>query len=102
MIAHLLAHAGEHHESATEAAAHAAQDPAVLWVILVLTPIVIAFFTHTIAKLKLFDSLLFISLFLIIFSVYTYQDPGLHTLIALATGFGIVFVTAIFGLASQK
>lgn len=103
MIASIFfAHAGEHHESATEAAAHLGQDPVILWIILLLAPIAIAFFTHTIFKLKLFSTLLWISFFLILFSVYSYQDPGAHTLIALAGGFGIVFATAILGLASQK
>lgn len=98
----LLAHAGEHHESTAEAAAHISQDSTLLWSILLLVPVVIAFFTHTIFKIKLFNTLLWISFFLIAFSVYTYQDPQTYTLIALAGGFGIVFVTAILGLASDK
>lgn len=102
MLTSLFAHAGEHHETAAEAAAHAGQDHAMLWIILLLAPIVIAFFTHTIFKLRLFNTLLWVSFFLIAFSVYSYQDPGPHTVISLAGGFGIVFITAILGLASDQ
>lgn len=98
----LFAHAGEHHETAAEAAAHASQSSLLLWIILLLTPVVIAFFTHTIFKMKLFNTLLWVSFFLIAFSVYSYQDPGMHTVIALGGGFGIVFATAILGLASDR
>lgn len=78
-----------------------AQDKALLWIILVFTPIVIAFLMHNILKWKLLNTLLAISIFLIAYSVYTYQDPGIHTFISLASGFGIVFVTSILKLASE-
>lgn len=96
-----FAHAGEDHETAAEAAAHAAQDPLLLWIILLLVPVVIAFFAHTVFKFKLLNTLLLISVFLIAYSVYSYQDPGLHTAAALASGFGIVFITAIVRLVSE-
>lgn len=98
---HLFAHAGEQHETAAEAAVHAGQDPIILWLILLLVPVVIAFFAHNIFKLKMLNTLLWISLFLIGFSVYSYQDPGPHTVVALAGGFGIVFITTILRLASE-
>lgn len=101
MITILFAHAGEKHESTTQAAAHLSQDTTVLWLILLLVPVVIAFFTHSVFKLKLLNSLLFISMFLIAFSVYTYQNPGAHTLVAMAGGFSIVFITALLRMGAE-
>jgi hypothetical protein len=97
-----FAHAGQQHETVAEAVAHTGQDPVVLWIVLLLVPVVIAFFAHNIFKLKLFNTLLWISFFLIAYSVYSYQDPGMHTVLALSGGFGIVFTTAILGLASNS
>lgn len=101
IISTFLAHAGEQHDTTTKAVLHMSQDPVLLWLILILLPIVIAFFTHTVFKMKLFNTLLWISFFLIGFSVYSYQNPGAHTIAALGSGFAIVFVTAILGLTSE-
>lgn len=100
-MVNLFSHAGEHHESVVESASHVGQDPLLLWTLLFLAPIVIAFFTHSVFKWKVLNTLLAISVFLIGYSVYTYQDPGLHTVVALGSGFGIVFITSILRLASD-
>lgn len=97
----LIAHAGEHHESTVEAATHLGQDVVILWLVLILAPIAIAFFSHTVLKLRLLNTLLWISVFLIAFSVYSYQNPGIYTAVALAGGFGIVFITTILRLISE-
>lgn len=102
MVRSFLAHAGEQHDTVEAAAAHATQNSnLVLWLILLLIPIVITFFMHNIFKTKPLNTLLGISIFLMGYSVYTYQDPGMHTFIALALGFGIVFVTSLLRFTSE-
>jgi len=102
MIIQLLAHAGEVHETVVEAAKHTAQDPRVLWLVLMLSPILIALITNYLLKLKLSTTLLSIGFFLIGFSVYSYQSPGIYTVVSLVGGFAMVFALTFFGLTAKE
>lgn len=101
MITKLLAHAGEAHETIAEATAHSAENTAVMWLILLLTPFVLVVITHIFMKQKLALSALVIGLFLIAFSVYSYQSPGVYTAVSLVTGFFLVFALMFAGLTAK-
>lgn len=107
MLAHkLLAHAGEHHETTAEAARHAASGitlstPLLFWLALIIIPLVLLLAMHAL-KLKLTTKLLVVSVFLIVFSVVSYQEPGVYSIIALSTGFGIVLLQTLAGLSAKE
>jgi heme/copper-type cytochrome/quinol oxidase subunit 2 len=102
----LFAHAGEHHETATEAAEHAAQSVTIstsllFWLALIVIPIIIALVFKA-CRAKLSTTLLVISTFLIVFSVVSYQQPGLYSVLSLSIGFAIVFLLSIIGLSAKE
>lgn len=102
----LFAHAGETHQTAAEAAQHAntgvvLSTPLLFWLGLLLIPSVLILIMHTL-KLRLSTKLLAVSVFLIIFSVVSYQHPGPYSVIALSLGFGIVFLLSILGLSAEE
>lgn len=105
MINFLLAHAGEHHETAAEAAQHASEvsvAPAtIFWLVLLVAPLFLFLGLHAL-KLQLATKLLIVSTFLIGYSVVSYQHPGIYSAIALTVGFGIVFVTSLAGLSAPE
>lgn len=106
MIYKLLAHAGETHETATEAAQHASggitlSAALLFWLGLLLIPSVLMIAMHLL-KCKITTKLLVLSVFLIIFSVVSYQHPGAYSVIALSVGFGIVFLLSIAGLSAES
>lgn len=105
MIHTLFAHAGEHHETTAEAVNHASTGIVIgttelFWLALLLVPSVLLLVLHAM-KCKLTTKLLVLSVFLITFSVVSYQHPGPYSVIALAVGFGIVFLLSIAGLSAQ-
>lgn len=102
MITYFLAHAGEVHETAAEAAQHSAQDPMILWLVLLMIPFVIAFFSHVLLKQKVTVILLANAVFLIFFSIYSYQSPGLYTVVSLVVGFVLTFALAFAGLTARE
>ena len=101
MISDILAHAGATHSTVAEATAHSASDPVVMWLILLLTPFVLVVITHIFMKQKLTVSALVTALFLITFSVYSYQSPGVYTAVSLVTGFFLVFALMFAGLTAK-
>lgn len=101
MITQLLAHAGEAHETVAEATAHSEASTAVMWLILLLTPFVLIVITHILMKQKFTVSALVIGLFLIAFSVYSYQSPGIYTAVSLVAGFFLVFILMFAGLTAK-
>lgn len=101
MISQLLAHAGEVHKTAVEATVHSASDPTVMWLVLILTPFLLIVITNVLMKQKATISALVIALFLISFSVYSYQSPGIYTAVSLVTGFFLVFGLMFAGLTAK-
>ncbi len=106
MILQLLAHAGETHQTATEAAQHASggltiSTPLLFWLAIIVIPSVLVLVMH-IFKLRLTTKLLALSIFLIVFSVVSYQHPGAYSVIALSVGFAIVFLLSIAGLSAKE
>ncbi len=100
-----LAHAGhDHAEEAVKASRFSdlLAQPLFLWSALVVGVLLIALFAQYVFKLQLTTTLLVISVFLIIFSVFTYQSPGIYTAVALSVGFGLVLVTTLLGLSSKS
>ncbi len=102
MITQFLAHAGEAHETAAEAAAHNATDPSIMWLVLILTPFLLIVITHIFMKRKVTVSALVIALFLITFSIYSYQSPGMYTAVSLVAGFFLVFALMFAGLTAKN
>lgn len=106
MILKLLSHAGEHHETISEAVKHSTQteplatSSLVYWLVLVGMPILLLF-TLKLFKAKIPVILLLISTFLIIYSVWSYQQPGIYSAVALSVGFCIVLVQTIIGLTNK-
>lgn len=100
-----FAHAGEHHETAAEAAQHAAgitiTPAAIFWFVLLVAPLFLFLSLHFL-KCSLATKLLVVSSFLIGYSVVSYQHPGIYSAVALSIGFGIVLVTSIAGLMSTE
>ena len=100
----LLAHAGENHETAAEAAQHAAgftvHANALFWLILLFGSALILIVLQLI-KIQLPTKLLLLSLFLIIYSIISYQNPGLYSAISLSLGFGIILFLSLAGLSKQ-
>lgn len=107
MIYRLLSHAGEHHETAAEAAKHASESTVTLsssllfWVVLLLGPIIIWAILSAI-KIKIPVKLLAVSTFLIIFSIISYQNPGIYSAVALSLGFAIVLLQTLLSLSGDK
>lgn len=101
MITSIIAHAGEAHESVVEATAHSASDPLAMWILLFLTPFILLAFTHVVLKQKVTVSALVLGVFLILYSVYSYQSPGFYTAVSLVTGFFIVFALMFAGLTKK-
>lgn len=106
MIYKLLAHAGETHETAAEAAKHASNGitistSLIFWLGLLLIPSAFLMIMHVL-KCKLTIKLLALSVFLIVFSVVSYQHPGAYSVISLSLGFGIVFLLSIAGLSAES
>jgi hypothetical protein len=101
----LFAHAGENHQTAAEAAQHASggvtlSTPVLFWLALILIPLILLIGMHLL-KFKLTTKLLVLSTFLIIYSVVSYQHPGVYSVLALTTGFSIVFLLSIAGLSAD-
>jgi hypothetical protein len=106
MIHTLFAHAGETHETAAEAAQHASTGIVIgttqlFWLTLILVPSILLLILH-VMKCKITTKLLLLSVFLILFSIVSYQHPGAYSVIALAVGFGIVFLLSIAGISSSE
>jgi hypothetical protein len=85
-----------------DAAQHTARDPKILWLVLMLAPVLIAVITHYVLKLKISTTLLSIGFFLIGYSVYSYQSPGIYTVMSLVSGFALVFALTFFGLTAKE
>lgn len=106
-ILQFLAHAGENHESASEAIQHAASGGIIIssaqlfWLALIIIPVIL-YGAMQLLKWSLNIKLLVISSFLIVFSVVSYQEPGIYSAVALASGFGIVFVQTMIGLSDSR
>ena len=101
-----FAHAGEHHETAAEAAQHADQGlvlstVALFWAALILIPLVLLLVMH-VMRIKPTLQLLILSIFFIAYSVVSYQHPGIYSALALALGFTIVFIQSMIGLSAQE
>lgn len=106
MIYAVFAHAGEHHESTVQAAEHAAQGITVntsllFWLTLIIAPIALLLILR-VCKAKASTSLLTLSIFLIIFSIISYQVPGTYSIVALSVGFAIVLLLSIAGLSANE
>lgn len=106
MNIYLLAHAGEVHETAAEAAQHESASVAlsastVFWITLIVIPIVL-FSVMQLFKMQLSTKLLVFSTFLIIFSVVSYQAPGPYSVVSLVVGFATVFTMTIIGLTKPE
>lgn len=105
MHKYYFAHAGEHHETAAEAAQHASEltisTAAVFWLVLILAPAIVYLILHLL-KVKLPNKLLILSLFLIVFSIISYQHPGAYSVIALSVGFGMVLLLTMAGLSTNQ
>lgn len=108
MIQRLLAHAGEHHETAAEASQHATQTGGVtlsssvlFWMTLIAVPLIILAIGQLL-KLQLSTKLLLVSSFLVVFSIVSYQEPGAYSIIALTVGFAIVLVQSLIGLSANE
>lgn len=103
----LLAHAGEHHESTAEAVQHAANSGIIIseallfWLTLIIVPALL-FGIMQLLKWSLPIKLLVISTFLIIYSIVSYQNPGIYSAVALSVGFGIVLLQTILGLSATE
>lgn len=100
----LLAHAGENHETAAEAAQHAAgftiHASALFWLVLLFGSALILIILQLV-KIQLPTKLLLLSFFLITYSIISYQNPGLYSAISLSLGFGIVLFLSLAGLSKQ-
>lgn len=102
-----FAHAGEHHETTAEAAQHAVNSgvtistPVLFWLALMIVPIILLGIMQLL-RWKLPTKLLVISTFLILFSVISYQAPGVYSVIALGVGFAIVLVQTMVGLSANE
>lgn len=102
-----FAHNGEVHESATEAAQHAANSGITIttatsfWLALLIIPIILLLVMNFL-KFRLTTKLLIISVFLIIYSIASYQHPRIYSAVALSVGFSIVLAQSIVGLSGKE
>ena len=106
MIKFLLAHAGEVHETTVEASRHQSSGitlstTTMFWIVLIFVPIILWGIMHFL-KLALSTKLLVLSTFLIIFSVASYQAPGVYSVISLVIGVATVFILTIVGLSQPE
>ena len=106
MIHTLFAHAGEAHDTMTEATQHQSGGitlgvATMFWIVLIFVPIILWGIMHFL-KLALSTKLLVLSTFLIIFSVASSQAPGVYSVISLVVGFATVFILTIVGLSQPE
>lgn len=101
---YFFAHAGEQHTTTAEAASHAAEatitSGAVFWLVLLICPTLLLLLFQ-LFKLQFSTRLLLLSVFLIVYSIISYQHPGIYSALSLSIGFGIVLFLSISGLAAE-
>lgn len=101
-----LAHAGVEHGSVSEAVSHGinlsdAQISILYWITLIAVPL-LGYIILKKCKSTFSTNILLFSTFLIVFSIVSYQHPGLYSVVALATGFGITLLATIAGLSTKQ
>lgn len=105
MIEKIIAHAGETHESTAEAVQHATEFTvgvgAVYWLVLFFGAATLLLLLQAL-KTRLSTKLLTLSVFLITFSIVSYQNPGVYSAVSLSVGFGVVLFLSLAGLSARE
>lgn len=102
MQALLLAHAGHDHVEATTSWTDSLTQPLTLWLVLIIGLGLIVILSQLVLKWKTSTTLLLVSTFLIVFSIFSYQNPGGYTVLAIAGGFGLVLFLSLLSLTKSS